>query len=76
MLFNGTYTVCPGSSDPFHIVTYYIKWGTTSWTYTVCPRSSDPFYIVTYYIKWVTTSWTYSTSWTDGKTRVSTQEFW
>ena len=20
-------TVCPGSSDPFYIVTYYIKWG-------------------------------------------------
>ena len=25
-------TVCPRSSDPFHIVTYYIKWVTTSWT--------------------------------------------
>ena len=23
------YTVCPGSSDPFHIVCYYIKWFTT-----------------------------------------------
>ena len=20
-------TVCPGSTDPFYIVTYYIKWG-------------------------------------------------
>ena len=27
-------TVCQGSSDPFHIVTYYIKWVTTSWTYS------------------------------------------
>ena len=27
-------TVCPGSSDPFHIVSYYIKWVTTSWTYS------------------------------------------
>ena len=43
-------TVCPRSSDPFYIVSYYIKWVTTSWTYS----------IVTYDIKWVTTSWTYS----------------
>ena len=27
------YTVCPGSSDPFFLVSYYIKWVTTSWTY-------------------------------------------
>ena len=25
-------TICPKSSDPFYIVTYYIKWVTTSWT--------------------------------------------
>ena len=25
-------TVCPGSSDPFYIVTHYIEWVTTSWT--------------------------------------------
>ena len=25
-------TVCPRSSDPFYIVTYCIKWVTTSWT--------------------------------------------
>ena len=28
-------TVCPRSSDPFYIVTYYIKWVTTSWTYSI-----------------------------------------
>ena len=28
-------TVCPGSSDPFYIVTYYIEWVTTSWTYSI-----------------------------------------
>ena len=28
------YTVYTGSSDPFYIVTYYIKWVTTSWTYS------------------------------------------
>ena len=27
-------TVCPGSSDPIDIVTYYIKWVTTSWTHS------------------------------------------
>ena len=40
-----------------YIVTYHIKWVTTSWTdrrynsgtyCTICPRNSDPFYIVTY----------------------------
>ena len=25
-------TICPRSSDPFYIVTYYSKWATTSWT--------------------------------------------
>ena len=28
-------TVSPRSSDPFYIVTYYIKWVTTSWTYSI-----------------------------------------
>ena len=23
-------TVCPGSSDPFYVVTYYVEWITTS----------------------------------------------
>ena len=36
------YTVCPRSSYPFHIVSYYVKWGTTSWAYstrnTISPR--------------------------------------
>ena len=32
---NGNTTVCPGSSDPFHIVTYYMKWVTTSWTHSM-----------------------------------------
>ena len=27
-------TVCPKSSDPFHIISYYIKWVTTSWTHS------------------------------------------
>ena len=31
------YTVChcPGSSDPFYVVTYYINWVTTSWTHSI-----------------------------------------
>ena len=28
-------TECPGSSDPFYILTYYIKWVTTSWTHSI-----------------------------------------
>ena len=28
-------TVCPGSSYPFYIVSYFIKWVTTSWTYGI-----------------------------------------
>ena len=30
-----TFTVCQRSSDPFYVVTYYIKWVTTSWTYSI-----------------------------------------
>ena len=33
--FPKTYTVCPRSSYPFYVVTYYIKWVTTSWTHSV-----------------------------------------
>ena len=29
-----SYTICPRSSDPFYIVSYYIKWVTTFWTYS------------------------------------------
>ena len=28
-------TVCQRSSDPFYLVTYYIKWVTTSWTHSI-----------------------------------------
>ena len=28
------HSVGPGSSYPFYIVTYYIKWITTSWTHS------------------------------------------
>ena len=31
-------TVCPWSSDPFNVVTYFIKWVTTSWTYSITGR--------------------------------------
>ena len=33
---NYTYVHCPGSSDPFYIVSYYIEWVTTSWTHGTC----------------------------------------
>ena len=29
------HTMCPRSSGPFYVVTYYIKWYTTSWTYSM-----------------------------------------
>ena len=28
-------TLCPRSCDPFYIVSYYIKWVTTSWAYSI-----------------------------------------
>ena len=28
-------TVCPGSSDPFYIVSYYTRWVITSWTHSM-----------------------------------------
>ena len=36
------YTVCPGSNDLFYIVTYYIKWVTTSWTYSTLKDKRIP----------------------------------
>ena len=26
--------ICPGSSDPFYIISYYIRWDTTSWKHS------------------------------------------
>ena len=37
----GNHTVCPGSSGPFYIVTYYIKWVTTSLTYSKRERKAE-----------------------------------
>ena len=34
MIISHVTTICPRSSEPFHILTYSIKWVTTSWTYT------------------------------------------
>ena len=31
-------TVCPGGNDSFYIVSYYIKWVTTSWTYSIIEK--------------------------------------
>ena len=33
-------TVCPRSSYPVYIVTYYMKWVTTAWTHSSNPASS------------------------------------
>ena len=34
-------TVCPGSSDPFYIVSYYIKWVTTFRTHSISNPNSE-----------------------------------
>ena len=31
--------MCPGSGDPFYIVSYHIKWVTTSWTHSIYIQS-------------------------------------
>ena len=33
--------MCPRSSDPFHLVSYYIKWAPTSWTYSITLENYD-----------------------------------
>ena len=38
---NLIHTVCPRSSYPFYIVTYCLKWITTSWTYSTCTQIDD-----------------------------------
>ena len=69
-------TICPGSSDLFYIVSYYINWVTTSWTHRIsyiinkllkfwhriyCVSKEYSYpFNITYYIKWVTSSWTHS----------------
>ena len=39
--FRILHTVCPGSSDPFYIVTYYLKWVTTTWTHSMIKTDLD-----------------------------------
>ena len=34
------HTICPRSSDPFYIVTYYMKWVTTSWTHSTNEKTN------------------------------------
>ena len=46
----GNYTVCPGSSDPFHIVRYYIKWATTSWTHSTSWTDGTMVLIICYFL--------------------------
>ena len=38
MLVLGQFTVFPRSSVPFNVVTYHIKWATTSWTYSIMDK--------------------------------------
>ena len=43
-------TLCPRSSDPFYIVSYYIKWVTTSWTHSM--RHMPPFIVIYASVIW------------------------
>ena len=38
------YTICPRSSAPFYIVSYYIKWVTTSWTHSIYLKQEKKVY--------------------------------
>ena len=44
-------TVCPGSSDPFYTVSYYIKWATTSWTHSSTILYSSLLYKICHYFQ-------------------------
>ena len=47
------YTVCLRSSDQFYIVSYYIKWVTTSWTYrTTIPSCLPLLHILSFIMLW------------------------
>ena len=45
----GNLPVCPRSSYPFYIVSYYIKWVTTYWTYSII-RTISVHEVVTHFI--------------------------
>ena len=49
------YTVCPRGSDPFYIITYYIKWGHhLDRRYLLCVQEVvNSIYIMSYYINWI-----------------------
>ena len=39
-------TVCPRSSNPFYIVSTYMKWVTTSWTYRMYAKASGNIFVI------------------------------
>ena len=46
-------TMCPRSSNPFYIVSYYIKWVTTSWTHSISETSSCTFMVCLVRFGWI-----------------------
>ena len=52
-LFNQT--ICPISSDPFYIVTYYIVWVNTSWTHSTREKNVRTDFGLSGYLSIVTT---------------------
>ena len=49
-VWSASYTVYPGSCDPFYILSYYIKFVTTSWTHST-PKA---WYLNLAYVLWGT----------------------
>ena len=44
------HTACPRSSDPFYVVTYYIKWVTSSWTHSKLHHEMGHYFLDTQYL--------------------------
>ena len=63
-IYTYIHTVCPTSSDPFYIVSYYIRWVTTSWTYSTstCMSNLDDkcFFFSTKYLEIYVVFFTFS----------------
>ena len=48
-MVTGVYTICPRSSDPFHVVSYHIKWVGNYFLDTQKLRNAIMFFIVKFF---------------------------
>ena len=53
---------CPRCSDPFHLVSYYVKWVTTSWTHSTVQTCGN-FWITQYISTMVKVEYTFRIDW-------------